>query len=219
MRDALTAFSICDTGEDSSLSIRTTAPYGNSARSQSHIHTPRPAVREGSPSSTAADFISIDNLLDDTQSSVAFIELDRRRADTTEAESLLESLRTQTAIRNANNIADRIGNLIELYKEDYDGRALSASSILTFLDFLNTHRNSKFPAITATPNGELYAQWKRDNDQRLGVQFLVGSEIKWVLLKRNPEHDEHIDYFAGQTVADSFGETATALGIREWIEE
>lgn len=219
MRDALTAFSICETGEYSSLSTRTTASHGDFARTQSYIHTPRPGAREGSSSSTASDFISIDNLLDDTQSAVAFIELDRRRADTREAESLLEFLRAETAIKNADRIVDRIGNLIELYKEDYDGRALSASSILTFLDFLNVHRNSKFPAITATPNGELYVQWKRDNDQRLGVQFLVGSEIKWVLLKRNPEHDERIDYLAGQTMADSFGETATALGIRDWIEE
>lgn len=217
MKDALTAFAVCDANDFTSLGTRT------ERTSHSHhgdaIRVAKAICRGAVPMSPTSDVFSSQDLFCDAQSVTAFDELDRRRTDTTGIEFYVHALREQKSIRHADRIADRTANLLELYKEDYDGRALSSSSLATFIDFLNFHPNSKFPTITATPAGELYVQWKHDESQRLGIQFLAGSEVKWILFKRNSTHEERIDHFSGQTMVDSFRETANALGIHEWIVE
>jgi hypothetical protein len=217
MKDALTAFAVCDANDFTSLGTR--AKKVSNGRHSDALHGAKAAYMGAVPTSPASDIFSSQDFFGDAQSVTAFDELDRRRTDTTDIELYIRALREQKAIRYADRIADRTANLLELYKDDYDGKALSSSSLATFIDFLSFHPNSKFPTITATPAGELYVQWKHDESQRLGIQFLVGSEVKWILFKRNSTHEERIDHFSGQTMVDTFRETANALGIHEWIVE
>ncbi|SDG72995.1 hypothetical protein SAMN05216603_103213 [Pseudomonas benzenivorans] len=222
MRDALTAFGIpfCDNHDAPSLSTRSTTQLKSLLTTHSGaLRGAKTALKGAAPTSPASDLPSLSDLFGDAQSVAAFIELDRRRADATELVSQLRFLREETAIRNSQKIADRISDLLELYQEDYDDKSLSSSSLATFIEFLNLHRESKFPTITATPAGELYVQWKSDECQRLSIQFLAGSEVKWIIFKKNTAHEERTDYLSGQTTVDTFGSTATALGIDEWIVE
>lgn len=217
MRESLTAFVVSDVNDFTSLNTRT--EKGVRGTLSENLRDSRAAYRVNAPTSPASDTFSSQDQFGDAQSVTAFDELDRRRTDTTEIEICLCELRSRHAIKNANRIADRTANLLELYKEDYDGRSLSSSSFATFTSFLILHPTSKYPSITATPAGEIYAQWKHNESQRLGIQFLAGNEIKWVIFKQNPLHEERIDQFSGKTVVGSFREIARVSGIHEWIFE
>ncbi|MDI2593105.1 hypothetical protein POF45_16960 [Pseudomonas sp. 681] len=217
MKDALTAFVVTDFNDFPSLNTRSEKvgdnPFSDTFRGSKVAH------KLNASTSPASDSFSSQDQYGDAQSVTAFDELDRRRADTTEIDNYICKLRALHVVKNAGRIADRIVNLLDLYKEDYDGKSLSSPSLATFTEFLILHSASKFPSITATPAGELYVQWKHSESQRLGIQFLAGSEIKWVLFKSNSVYEGRIDQFSGRTVVDSFKETATALGIHEWIVE
>lgn len=217
MRDALTAFAVSDINDFTSLNTRTERE--NHGALSETLCVRKAAYWANAPTSPASDTISSQDQFNSAQSVTAFSELDRRRADTTEIETCLCELRAQNNIKNAHRIADRIVELLELYKEDYEGRSLSASSLVTFINFLMINPTTKFPSITATPAGELYVQWKYSESQRLGVHFLAGSEAKWVLFKRNPVYEEQIDNFTDRTGISSFNQIAIALGIHEWIAE
>ncbi|EJM14805.1 hypothetical protein PMI21_03527 [Pseudomonas sp. GM18] len=217
MRDGLTAFSICDSDEYSSLASRETSQpciYKKHLERSEKVN-----FGDGKTTSPASDISPFYGMFDDDQSVTAFYEIDRRRADSTDVEEHINNLRAFAHIRNADRIADRTADLLELYKEDYDGKSLLSSSLATFVEFLNLNSNSRFPTITATPTGELYVQWKYDDCQRLSIQFLGGSEIKWVVFKRNSMHEQRVDSLSGQTMVDSFFEIANTLGIQGWISE
>ena len=216
MRDALTAFAVCD-NDFASLDTRVER-QGRDVLYRSSRGA-NASYKVSAPTSTASENISFQEQFTDAQSVAAFDEIDRRRADTTEVEVWLSVLREHTNIQNAARIADRTASLLELYQEDYDGRSLSSSSLNTFLEFLKIHPESKFPSITATPAGELYVQWKHSEAERLGVQFMAGGEVKWALFKRNQFQEEQLDQFSGKAFVRSFGDTAIALGIQEWIVE
>ncbi|POA49380.1 hypothetical protein C1893_07090 [Pseudomonas sp. MPR-ANC1] len=217
MKDALTAFAISDISDPPSLNSRTERE-GYSALVGSLLANK--AARKVSASTIPAldAFSSLDQLAT-AQSLTAFDELDRRRSDTRELENSLSELRAQNGIHNAGRIADRIIKLLELYKEDYNDKSLSFSSLNTFIRFLVINPRSKFPSITATPAGELYVQWKYTENQRLGIHFLSGNEVKWILFKKDPLSDERIEHFSDKAGVDSFYEVSIALGIREWIVE
>ncbi|NNB44557.1 hypothetical protein [Pseudomonas chlororaphis] len=216
MRDALTAFAVCD-NDFASLDTRV------DRQGRDSIYRPSRAANVSNkvtvPTSPASENVSFQEQFTDAQSVAAFDEIDRRRTDATEVESWLSALRENTYIQNATRIADRIANLLELYQEDYDGRTLSSSSLNTFLEFLKIYPESKFPSITATPSGELYVQWRHGEAERLGVQFMAGGEVKWALFKRNQFQDEQLDQFSGKAFIRSFRDSALALGIQEWIVE
>jgi len=215
MRDALTAFLVCD-NDFASLDTRIERESRDFLRKSQHAANV--SSRVGAPVSPASGNASFQDQFADDQSVTAFEELDRRRSDTKEVESWIGSLRGQANIRNAARIADRIGSLLGLYQEDYDGKSLSSSSLITFIEFLNIYPESKFPSITATPMGELYVQWKHSENQRLGIQFMVGGEVKWALFKKN-QYQEQLDQFSGKTFIRSFKDAAIALGVQEWIVE
>ncbi|MBV7524788.1 hypothetical protein D3C84_283380 [compost metagenome] len=215
MRDALTGFVVKDVDDFTSIDTRRESvprdPYNVLNRGA------KVASKLSAPTSSASDIFSYQDLSNDAQSVTAFEEIDRRRADATDFELCLRSLRVQGAIRDSNRIADRLACLLELYREDYDGKSLSSSSLITFIEFLRIYQDSKFPTITATPSGELYVQWKYDQCQRLGVQFLAANEVKWVVFKKNLADEERIDQFSGHSEIDLFRESANTLGIHGWI--
>lgn len=120
----------------------------------------------------------------------AFEDLARVRADNRSFLKEIGLLRNLDLIPEKEILADRLTGLLHDYQDDY-GQSLDAESLHTFIAFVSFHPNLKRPIITATPDGNLFAEWKADEGRRyLGVQFLPTRQVRYVAIRPNPEHPQ-----------------------------
>jgi hypothetical protein len=85
---------------------------------------------------------------------------------------------------NALDIALRIQAL--RIEAEIDQVPFSNASFAEFRDFLRQIPARARPAIFLRDNGNLRALWKNDDQEQIGLQFLGGGDVQYVILKRRP---------------------------------
>lgn len=148
-----------------------------------------------------------------------FAELDALRSDDRVLQQVITSLRHATAIVYSARLADRVEHLLEAYKEDYDNRVFSADSLRTLIAFLEHNPSLKYPALTVTPDGELYAAWKQGSAHVFSVQFLDTREVRFVVMRPNPRYAGHSERFSGTTTYDNLMGAVKYLRVLDWAAE
>lgn len=85
---------------------------------------------------------------------------------------------------NARDIDLRIQAL--RIEAEIDQVPFSYASHDDFRDFIGQVPSRVRPAIFLRDNGNLRALWKNDNQEQIGLQFLGGGDVQYVILKRRP---------------------------------
>ena len=126
---------------------------------------------------------------------------------------LLSALRRldQSGLPYQAKLAARLRSLSTAYAEDYEGRPLSGRSLDSMLDFLATASAPGYPGLTATPAGDLYAEWQGREGRRLTVEFLDSGDARYLIFLPNPKHPGRLDRLSGATTADALGDTIAPL--------
>lgn len=150
---------------------------------------------------------------------LAFAALDLLRSDDELFKEAVQKLSTMQGVVHRDSICERLLRLLELYREDYDGRALSAESLASFITFLQHKPTIRRPSIAATPTGNLYVVWKDATGQKLVLHFLSGGRCRYSAFVRNANHETRIDEHSGSTTADSVARRIDTLGLNSWIDE
>lgn len=150
----------------------------------------------------------------------AFMELEALRSDERPFRRLLAWLRESEKIPKSSALADRLEELLAYYKEDYDGNILSVSSLRGLMSFLANNEALRCPSITATPSGNLYAEWFSDDRRsKLSINFLQDQVALFFLLKPNEKHQYKRDYFQGSTTVDTLLDTLKRYDAVDWLSE
>jgi len=150
--------------------------------------------------------------------SAAFHELDALRSDDRLALQAIRRLET-TEVPYKIGLEARLEDLLRAYQEDYEGRSLSASAIDIFVNFLNAYPYLKRPRLSATPFGDLYAEWTAPADILFGVRFMPSGEVQYVILTPNPLHKGRTDRSSGRTTVDALMEKLNHLRDQRWFME
>jgi hypothetical protein len=151
-----------------------------------------------------------------TTYSAAFEELARVRADTSNFLKAICLLRNAELITEREALADRLTVLLQDYQDDY-GQSLDAESLHTFIAFVSFYPELKRPIITATPDGNLFAEWKGDEGSRyLGVQFLPTRQVRYVAIRPNPQHPQHRIRSSGVITTDQLLAEIPSHNIGDW---
>jgi hypothetical protein len=124
---------------------------------------------------------------------------------------------TQLACRA--KLAARLEELASAYEEDYAGGSLSVGAIGALVEFLRQTPSLKEPSVTATPSGDVYAEWVGPQDLLLGVRFLSSGEVHYVIFSPNPVHEGRADRASGTTTADALMKKLSFLDARGWLTE
>ena len=98
-----------------------------------------------------------------------------------------------TSIAYQTRLAERIIKLSTAFAEDYDGHTLSAQSLAGLVDFLEASPASGYPDLTATPAGDVYAEWHGPEGRRLTIEFLASGDARYLLFRPNPKHPQRVD--------------------------
>ena len=69
---------------------------------------------------------------------------------------------------------------------EIDQVPFSNASHADFRDFIGQVRSRVRPSIFLRDNGNLRALWKNGDQEQIGLQFLGGGDVQYVILKRRP---------------------------------
>lgn len=145
---------------------------------------------------------------------VFFGELEETRTDTSEFLKVVGGLRTVKTMPEADALASRLEALLEDYQADYS-LSLSVESLRTLIGFLSSNPDLKRPIITATPDGNLFGEWKSEG-RYLGVQFLPNRHGRYVAIRPNPLYTQHRIRSSGVVTTDQLLFEIASHKITEW---
>ena len=79
----------------------------------------------------------------------------------------------------------------------HDGNVLNPASEFDFNQFVGSERNIRKSNLVLMDNGNLRAIWKDGQGSHLGLQFLGGRMVQYVIFKRR-EHEQQISRVSGR---------------------
>jgi hypothetical protein len=143
-----------------------------------------------------------------------FEEREKSRADTTEFSKTVRELRKMGAVPEAEALATRLETLSDDYLADY-GQSLNVESLRTLIEFISAQPNLNRPIITATPDGNLFGEWK-GHKRYLGVQFLPNRHTRYVAIRPNPQHVHTRIRSSGVVTADQLLTEIASYDVTTW---
>lgn len=146
----------------------------------------------------------------------AFEELAKTRANASSFLRAIDDLRHTVIIHDRELIANRLKELLVDYQEDY-GQSLDAESLRTFITFMASHPELRRPILTATPEGNLFGEWKDQGRTRyVGVHFLPTRQVRYVAYRPNPLYPHQRARTSGLITADLLLKELNAYEILSW---
>lgn len=138
-----------------------------------------------------------------------------------EIDGLISRIRQNAEGLHADHIAQRLNQLWKVSEvEEPDNCAMSSDSLRSFERFANLYPRVRYPDITLTPGGHVYARWKGSRRSLLSIQFLPEMKVRFVVFAPNQRHPEELNRASGtdfvETVMDNL---SRAYGVSDWVLE
>jgi len=132
-------------------------------------------------------------------------------------QEIIFQIRTSNSLSFRENLAKRLLSLLYDAKEENEGIRLA--SLINFYEFLTLYPKIKCPIISLTPDNDLYATWRFEQNRLFSVRFLSNRDIQLVIFKPNELHPNKTDRFLVTTTVDSLKGEVKPHGIWDWISE
>ncbi|PHV07955.1 hypothetical protein CSQ96_08735 [Janthinobacterium sp. BJB412] len=146
-------------------------------------------------------------------------ELDELRSDDSSIQAVLTDLRHTSPIQYKERLANRLEQLLAAYKEDTDGQVFSADSLRGLLVFLERVPLLRYPTVTLTRGGDVYASWKRGADHVFSAQFLQTRQVRFVIFRPNLHDVGQSEQLSGLTTPQSLPDIVSHLAVGDWAGE
>ena len=95
--------------------------------------------------------------------------------------------KTASLIKIINGLDDEIRRMESIIADEEPDVTISPNSKSALYAFFKNYRIDTVPDITVSDNGDLYASWRFERKQRLGLSFLSNGRIDFVLFIERDE--------------------------------
>lgn len=137
-----------------------------------------------------------------------------------QVQELIFQIRKSFTITYHERLARRLLTLFnDAKEEDSDSLGISVGSLRNFYSFFGLHVNLKYPAISLTPDCNIYTSWRGEKNQVFSVHFLPNENTRFVIFKPNDKHPELKIRLSGTATNDTLLKTIESSGVRDWISE
>jgi hypothetical protein len=134
-----------------------------------------------------------------------------------EVDHLIGLLQDSADIRCGEKMARRVRALRQMAIEDGD-KEMGADSLRSFLEFFTLNPSLKYPEISLTPDGDIYARWKGPQKMLLSIHFLPESRVRYVLFAPDHRRPALINRASGTDSVYGVLQTAGSfLGRTDWL--
>ena len=137
-----------------------------------------------------------------------------------QVQELLFQIRKSLSITYHESLANRILILFnDAKEEDPDCLGIAAESLRNFYNFFRLHTNLKCPTISLTPDYNIYASWRGEQNRVFSVHFLPNGDARFVIFKPNDRHPGRQIRLSGLATTDVLMETVAPDSVSDWISE
>jgi hypothetical protein len=135
-----------------------------------------------------------------------------------QVQELILRVKTSSSIPYRKNLANRLLTLFnDAKEEDPASLGIAVGSFRNFYNFLHLHTNLKCPTISLTPDYNIYASWRDEENRVFSVHFLPNGDARFVIFKPNDRHPERQIRISGSATTDILMETVSPYGAWDWI--
>ena len=140
--------------------------------------------------------------------------------DEQSVQEIICRVRTALLLPYRVRLASRLSELQKaVQEEELDGRGISVRSLQHFIEFLEAYPALRCPAISVTPNRNIYASWKSGSDRVFSIHFLPEGEVRFVIFRPNDKHPGQAIRLSGTATVDVIISIAAPHGVLNWASE
>jgi len=137
-----------------------------------------------------------------------------------QVQELIFWIKRSRTISYRESLANRLLILFnDAKEEDPDCIGIAAESLRNFINFIQLHTDIKCPTISLTPDYNIYASWRGEQNRVFSIHFLPNADARFVMFKPNDRHPERKIRISGIATIDILMETVTPYYIGDWISE
>lgn len=141
-------------------------------------------------------------------------------AEQQSVEEIISYVQSALSVRYRGRLASRLSELHKsVQEEESDSNGISSKSLQRFIEFLRAYPVLRCPAISITPDRNIYASWKSGSDRVFSVHFLPQGEARFVIFFPNPKHWGQTIRLSGRATVDMIMSVAEPYGIPNWVME
>ncbi len=140
------------------------------------------------------------------------------KSEESQVQELIFRIKRSKFISYRKGLANRLLALFnDAKEEDPDCIGITAGSLRNFNNFLHLHTNIKCPTISLTPDYNIYASWRGEQNRVFSVHFLTNADVRFVIFKPNDRHPKRKIRVSGVATSDILMETVESYRIEDWI--
>ena len=149
-----------------------------------------------------------------------FTQADLLNSEEDQVQELIFRIRKSLSITYHESLANRLLTLFyDAKEEDSVSLGISVGSLRNFYNFLRLHTNLKSPTISLTPDYNIYASWRGEQNRVFSVHFLPNGDVRFVIFKPNDRHPGRQIRLSGIATTDILMETVAPDAVSYWISE
>jgi hypothetical protein len=142
---------------------------------------------------------------------------------TTENESVEEIIwrvGTTFSARYRTKLTARLSELQNtVQEEELDGHGIVVKSLRHFIELLKAYPALRCPAVTVTPDRNIYASWKSGSDRVFSIHFLPDGKARFVIFCPNDKHPGEVIRLSGVATVDVLMSIAEPHGVLNWASD
>jgi hypothetical protein len=135
-------------------------------------------------------------------------------------EQILWRVGTSLAITYRTKLVSRLSELQEaVQEEEFDGRGITIRSLQHFIEFLEAHPRLRCPAVSVTPDRNIYASWKSASNRVFSIHFFPDGNVRFVIFRPNEKHADEVIRLSGTATVDVVMSIAAQHGVLSWASD
>ncbi len=141
-------------------------------------------------------------------------------ADEQSAEEIIWRVQTVLPVQYRARLASRLRELQKaVQEEELDGGGIVVGSLHNFVELLKAHPALRCPAVSVTPDRNIYASWKSGADRVFSIHFLPDGKVRFVIFRPNDKHPGQAIRLSGTATVDVIIGVAAPHGVLAWASE
>lgn len=140
--------------------------------------------------------------------------------DDESVEEIIWRVRAVLPVQYRARLASRLRELQKaVQEEELDGGGIAVGSLHNFVELLKAHPALRCPAVSVTPDRNIYASWKSGPDRVFSIHFLPDGKVRFVIFRPNDKHPGQAVRLSGTATADVIISVAAPHGVLAWASE
>jgi hypothetical protein len=141
-------------------------------------------------------------------------------AENESIEEIIWRVGTSLPISYRKKLASRLRELQEaVQEEESDDRGITVRSLQHFIEFIKAHPTLRCPAVSVTPDRNIYASWKSTSNRVFSIHFFPDGNVRFVIFRPNEKHTGEVIRLSGTATVDVVMSIAAPHDVLSWASD